>query len=74
MEIIQTKVKKWGNSFGVIIPSEVIVEEKIKENDSIAILILRDSKKVFKETFGILKGKLTKSSQQLKNELRKEIY
>ena len=74
MEIIQTKVKKWGNSFGVIIPSEVIVEEKIKENDSIAILILRDSKKVFKETFGILKGKLTKSSQQLKDELRKEIY
>ena len=74
MEIIQTRVKKWGNSFGIVIPSEIVAEEKIKENDSIEILILRDSKKVFKETFGILKGKLTKSSQQLKDELRKELY
>ena len=74
MKIIQTRVKKWGNSFGIVIPSEIVVEEKIKENENIEVLILRNSKKVFKETFGILKGKLTKSSQQIKDELRKELY
>ena len=74
MAIIQTKVKRWGNSLGIIIPSEAVEIKNIKENDSIKILIVRGSKKVLKKTFGLLKGKLTKPTQQIKDELRRNLY
>ena len=74
MEIIETKIKKWGNSYGVIIPSKIMSDQKIKENQNIKILILNDSQKVLKETFGSLKGKLKKTSQEMKDELRRELY
>ncbi len=74
MEIIETKVKRWGNSLGIIIPSKAVEIRNIKENDSIKILIVKDSKKVLKKTFGLLKGKLTKPTQQIKNELRRDLY
>jgi len=74
MTVIEAKVKKWGNSFGVVIPIEIVEAEKIKENDSLKLIVLRDSKKAFKETFGLLKGKITKPTQQIKDELRRDLY
>ena len=74
MAVIETKVKRWGNSLGIIIPNEAVVNKKIKEDQNISIIILEDSKKVFKETFGIGKGKLKKSGQEFKDEARKELY
>ena len=74
MTVIETKVKKWGNSFGVVIPIEVVEKEKIKENQTLKLILLKDSKEVFKKTFGMLKGKLTKPTQQIKDELRRDLY
>ncbi len=74
MVVIETKVKKWGNSFGIIIPSETIEMRKIKENDHVKILIMNDSREVLKKTFGLLKGKITKPTQQIKDELRRDLY
>ena len=74
MTQIEAKVKRWGNSFGVVIPREVIDKENIKEDQNISIIILEDSKKIFKETFGIGKGKLKKSGQEFKDEARRELY
>ena len=74
MAVIETKLRKWGNSFGAIIPRHVMEANKIKEEDTIRFIIIPDSKKVFKDTFGMLKGKLTKSTQQMKDELRRELY
>jgi antitoxin component of MazEF toxin-antitoxin module len=71
---IETKVKRWGNSLGIIIPSETIATRKIKENQSISFIILEDSKKVLEETFGSLRNKLKRSSQKIKDELRRELY
>jgi len=65
MEVIETKVKKWGNSLGIIIPSNTIEARNIKENDNV---------KVLQETFGMLKGKIKKPTQQIKDELRRELY
>jgi antitoxin component of MazEF toxin-antitoxin module len=31
--------KKWGNSFGVILPSDVVKAENIKENEKLVIEI-----------------------------------
>ncbi len=74
MVVIETKVKRWGNSFGVIIPRETIITQKIKENQNISVIILEDSKKVLHETFGSLKNKLKKSSQEIKDELKRDLY
>jgi len=74
MTIVETKVKRWGNSFGIIIPSETIATKKIKENQNIKIIILEDSKKVLKETFGSLKNRLKKSAQEMKDEIKRDLY
>jgi len=74
MTVIETRLKKWGNSFGIVIPMDVVEKRKLKEDDKISVLIMNDSSRALKESFGSLKGKLTKSSQQIKDELRKELY
>jgi len=74
MTVIETKVKKWGNSFGVVIPMEVINREKIKEEQEIRVILVKDSKKVLGETWGLLKDKIKKPTQQIKDELRKDLY
>lgn len=74
MSVIETKVKRWGNSLGIIIPSEAVEMRNIKENQNISVIILEDSKRVLEETFGALKGKLKRSSQEIKDELRKDLY
>lgn len=74
MTSVQLKVKKWGNSLAVVIPSHVVEASKIKEDDTINVIMLPDSRKALRETFGMLKGKLTKSGQQIKDELRRELY
>ena len=74
MTLIETRVKRWGNSFGIVIPSEVINKEGIKEEQKIRVIVLKDGSKVLKETFGILRGKLKRSSQEIKDELRRDLY
>ena len=65
--------RRWGNSIGVILPKDIVEKEHIKENMRINILISKKSN-VLNETFGMLKGRLKKSSQQMKDELKKELY
>ena len=74
MSVIETRVKRWGNSFGVVIPIEVVESENIKEDEDVRLIIVKKSSKVFKETFGIGKGKLKKSGQEFKDEARRELY
>lgn len=64
------KVKKWGNSFGLIIPKDKL--NGIKENDEIHVIVLKRSN-VLRETFGMLKGKI-KSGQEAKDLIRKELH
>ncbi|MEK6914992.1 MAG: hypothetical protein AABW89_00425 [Nanoarchaeota archaeon] len=74
MASIQVKVRKWGNSLGVILPSDTVENEKIKESDNINVIIVKDSRKAFRETFGMLKGKLKGTAQEFKDETRRELY
>ena len=71
--MIEAKVRKWGNSLGLIIPKEIVEKEHIKEKEKLRFLIIRDSS-VLKETFGMVKGKWKKSAQQFKDQARKELY
>ena len=74
MTLVKAQAKRWGNSLGVIIPKDVVDEEHIKEHAYLQFLLLKDGRKALKEVFGIAKGKLSKPSQQLKDELRSTLY
>ena len=39
MEIIKTKIRKWGNSMGIVIPSEVLKQMPLSEGEEIVITI-----------------------------------
>jgi len=68
----ESKVKKWGNSFGVIIPKEIIKRESLKEDEEIHIIAIKKNKAVA-ETFGMFKDwKMT--GQKAKDIARKELY
>ncbi|MBD3313652.1 AbrB/MazE/SpoVT family DNA-binding domain-containing protein [Candidatus Woesearchaeota archaeon] len=69
----ESNIRKWGNSFGIIIPKDIMEKEHIKEDEKVRFMIIRDSK-VLKETFGMLKGRLRKSGQEIKDQTRKELY
>jgi len=55
MPVIEVKIKKWGNSLGLLIPSEVAKKEHIRENQKLDVLILPKTK-TLERTFGMLKG------------------
>ena len=71
MVSIEATAKKWGNSFGIVIPKEVVEKEKIKEGQKLNVIIIKKSD-VLKKTFGTFKFK--ESAQKIKDELRAELY
>ncbi|MDO8508050.1 MAG: AbrB/MazE/SpoVT family DNA-binding domain-containing protein [Nanoarchaeota archaeon] len=68
---IAAKVRKWGNSFGIIIPQEVIKRKGIREGEEIDAIVLKKSN-VLRETFGTVKFK--KSTEQMMRETDKGLY
>ena len=66
---MEVKVKRWGNSLGVILPKEFVEDKKIKENDVIDIAVVKpiDLRKIF----GSGKGKTRMTGQEFKDMVRK---
>lgn len=73
MVMIEVKVRKWGNSFGLVIPKTVAQKEKFKIGEKLDIIVLPKNN-VLKETFGSLKGKIKKSTQEILDETDRELY
>ena len=65
--MVNAVVKKWGNSYGVILPMKLIKSKNLEENDIISFE-LRKKIRSIEELFGT--GKLKKSTQKIKDELR----
>ena len=65
METKDIKVKKWGNSFGIIIPRDIIEKQNIKEGISVRINIQAKNKTKAKDIFGVLKNKIKKNTDDL---------
>lgn len=70
---IETKLRRWGRSFGIIIPVEAAKEADLSENESIEVVITK-KKNPFIENFGILKGKMKKPTKEILKELREESW
>jgi antitoxin component of MazEF toxin-antitoxin module len=74
MEKINTIVKKWGNSYGIILPKELVQSQELKEGARIDIIVQPRKKTKVKDIFGILKGKLKKDTDQIMDEVDKELW
>lgn len=69
---IKTKLRKWGNSFGIVVPQNVLKEESgIKENGEITVFISKGRPNL-KKLFGARKFK--KSTERMMREIDKELY
>ncbi len=73
MVMITGKLRKWGNSFGVVIPKEVVEKERFRSGEKLDVLIIPKNN-VLKETFGSLKGKIKKPTQEILDETDRELY
>ncbi|MBI4116748.1 hypothetical protein HY449_03315 [Candidatus Pacearchaeota archaeon] len=69
---IKTKLRKWGNSFGIVVPQKTIETTEIKEGDEVTILMNKEkTKNVLGEMFGTLKTK--KTTREIMEEIDKEL-
>jgi antitoxin component of MazEF toxin-antitoxin module len=68
---MESKLRKWGRSFGVVIPMEKIREAQLHEDETLKILI-RKKKNPLKQTFGIMKFK--KTTQEILHESDRECW
>ena len=72
MTEVHARIKKWGNSFGIVLPKDVVDAENLKEDQEITFFIM---KPVFaKDIFGIAKSKIKKPTAEILREIRKEIW
>ena len=73
MAEIEIIAKKWGNSIGIVLPREIVEAEKIRENEKLRIIVIKEDR-VIDRTFGLLRKDIDESGQEIKNKLRKELY
>ena len=66
---LETRLRRWGNSIGIVIPTELLRQKNLKEGEEIVIEI--EKKEPISKIFGSLKN-WKKSSQKMKDEIRKE--
>lgn len=62
----RTVLRRWGNSYGIVIPKDIALKEGIKENDEVEVIIKRTVN--LKDLFGKYKFE---DVQKLKDDLRK---
>jgi bifunctional DNA-binding transcriptional regulator/antitoxin component of YhaV-PrlF toxin-antitoxin module len=65
---VYVKVKRWGNSFGVVIPKETAEELAIHENEEVEIEIKKS--RHLSEFYGALKGKKIAFSEEDRLDVR----
>ena len=67
----EAQLKKWGRSFGIVVPMEKIKSAKLRENQKIEVNINKEIN-VLKETFGTIK--LKRSVEEILREGDKESW
>ena len=79
MEQIKTKVKKWGNSFGVVIPKEIINSQGLKEDNEVFITVQPKKYTTVGDIMAMakkfkLKRKSRKSTREIMDEIDRELW
>lgn len=71
MADVENKLQKWGNSFGIVIPIDVVRKKNMKEGEKVKAIIIKKSN-VLRETFG--SHKFSKPIKKLMKETDEELY
>lgn len=53
---IETITRRWGNSIAIVIPARIVAEQKIRENEKVAVKIEKKKPIKVKDVFGMLKS------------------
>ena len=67
----ETQLKKWGRSFGLIVPMEKIKFAKLKENEKVEVIIKKENNPL-KKHFGT--HKFSRSTKEILGEGDKESW
>ncbi len=68
---VKGKIRKWGNSYGIIIPIKAVEELGVKEGEQLTAMIHSEKANVLRETFGKLKMK--SDTDKMMREIDKEL-
>lgn len=77
MEEIKVRARKWGNSFGFVLPREVVEDKKIREGSEISIIIEPVSAMTVGDLMRLVKRKSfgrRKSTQKVLDEMDEELW
>ncbi len=66
------RIKRWGNSFGLLIPKQEVNQERLKEKEELHVIIIRKNKAI-EESFGMLK-EWSETAQGIKDKTRRELH
>ena len=66
MITVDSELREWGRSIGVVVPKEAVLKEKLKAGDTVKLVILKTSNGL-KNTFGRLK--LKRSTDEILKEI-----
>ena len=69
---IKSKIRRWGNSFGLVVPTRIVESGEAQEGDEVTALIIGRKRVNLKKLFG--KHKFRKPVGQLMRETDEEIY
>lgn len=72
MTQIETKLQKWGNSYGIVIPVDVVIDNKMKTGEEVTALLLAKKNNGLKRLFGA--HKFSKPIDKILEESDKELY
>ena len=65
--------RKWGNSLGITLPLEVVEKEHLHPHQRIKVIVVKPSQTP-RRTFGLLRGKWKRATQEIKDQTRAELY
>lgn len=63
-------IKRWGNSYGIVLPKEIMKKKHLKENEKVLVEVVKEAN--IQRLFGSLKRKM--SGQEFKDMVRKGWY
>ena len=74
MEKVTVRIKKWGNSLGIVLPMNVVKSKNLKEGSELEVLINLKNKTRVGDVFGLLKNKWKKDTRRIMEEVDKEFW
>lgn len=69
MQEVESVLRMWGRSVGVVIPKKTVAQEGLKPGETVKILIVKKTN-AMKKTFGV--ARLKRSTEEILKEIDEE--